>query len=693
MDGTADLLRVEDLTTRFYTLDGVVNAVDGVSFGIPEASTMGLVGESGCGKSVTALSILRLIDYPGRVAGGRVLFRGQDLLQLLPEEIRQVRGREISMVFQEPMTSLNPVYTVGDQIAETIQHHQGVSRRAAWKRAVEILGRVRIADAARRVDEYPHQMSGGMRQRVMIAIALCCDPRLLIADEPTTALDVTIQAQILDLLRDLQRELRMSVLLITHDLGVVADMCEEVAVMYAGQIVEQGSARDLFRSPQHPYTEGLLKSVPKLGMTQEQKLGVIRGIVPSPLAWPAGCRFAARCDYRYDRCAEAPELFTAGAQRSRCWLCEPGPREDRSGAFISAVRHAEAAPPDGRVLLRVERVTKHFPVRSGLLRRVVGQVKAVDGVDLEVRRGETLGLVGESGCGKTTLGRTILRLTEPTSGRVEFDGCDLTGLPRRALKPLRARMQIIFQDPIESLNPRMSVGDIVGEGLLVHGMGSRRQREKVVRETLERVGLRPEHVNRYPHEFSGGQRQRIGIARSLALAPSLVVADEPVSALDVSIQSQVLNLLVELKREFNLTYVFVAHNLAVVAYISDRVAVMYLGRIVELAGSTELYAHPLHPYTQSLLSAIPDVDPARRRHRIELVGDVPSPLNPPSGCHFRTRCPLARARGTQDGICSEVDPPLVEALPGRWSACHFAAELASQPGPRSVPTSRSGGLT
>jgi peptide/nickel transport system ATP-binding protein len=678
MAGGPDLLCVEELTTQFHTLDGIVRAVDGVSFTIPRGSTMGLVGESGCGKSVTALSIMGLVDRPGRVTAGRILFAGQDLLQLPAEEMREVRGSQVSMVFQEPMTSLNPVYTIGDQIAETVRHHGDVSRRVAWKRAEEMLELVRIPDAGRRANDYPHQMSGGMRQRVMIAIALCCSPQLLIADEPTTALDVTIQAQILDLLRDLQRELRMSVLLITHDLAVVADMCEDVAVMYAGQVVEQATARDLFRSPQHPYTEGLLESVPKLGMTQERRLGVIRGIVPSPLRWPHGCRFAARCDHRFDRCAEPPALFDAGVQRSRCWLCESGPRESRRGALVT-VAHAPAAPRAANgaesVLLRVEALTKHFPLRYGLLRRVAGHVRAVDGVDLVIHRGETLGLVGESGCGKTTLGRTILRLVEPSSGRIEFDGRDLTALPRRALKPLRAQMQMIFQDPIGSLNPRMSVGDIVGEGLLVHGMGSRSRRQQVVRDTLERVGLRPEHVNRYPHEFSGGQRQRIGIARSLALSPRLIVADEPVSALDVSIQSQILNLLVELKRELDLTYLFVAHNLAVVAYISDRVAVMYLGRIVEVAPSASLYQRPLHPYTESLLSAIPDVDPLRRRQRIELVGDVPSPINPPSGCRFRTRCPMARARGTQDGICAEVEPPLAEAVPGRWSACHFASDL------------------
>jgi peptide/nickel transport system ATP-binding protein len=674
------LLAIEGLETEFLTLDGTVRAVDGVSFAIPKATTMGLVGESGSGKTVTALSIMRLIEPPGRVAAGRVLLEGQDLMQLEADGMRAIRGRDIAMIFQEPMTSLNPLYTVGDQIAETVEHHLGLSRGKARKRSIEMLERVRIPEARRRVDDYPHQMSGGMRQRVMIAIALSCRPQLLIADEPTTALDVTIQAQILDLLRDLQRELRMSILLITHDLGIVADMCQEVAVMYAGQIVEQARTAELFRSPQHPYSEGLLKSVVKLGMTQAQRLGVIPGMVPSPLNWPGGCRFAARCDYRFERCDQAPELFDLGGQRSRCWLCADGPRKGRPTAFIEATPARPAAPAangDGP-LLQVEGLFKHFPVRAGLLRRIVGQVQAVDGVNLRVGAGETLGLVGESGCGKTTLGRTILRLVEPTAGRIEFEGRDLTSLSRGALKHLRADMQMIFQDPTGSLNPRMSVGDIVGEGLLVHGMRERRQRENVVRETLERVGLRPEYVNRYPHEFSAGQRQRIGIARALALSPKLIVADEPVSALDASIQSQVLNLLMELKRELNLTYVFIAHNLAVVAYISDRVAVMYLGRVVELAPSPALYERPLHPYTQSLLSAIPQMDPTTQRRRIELVGDVPSPINPPTGCRFRTRCPLARAKGTRDGICAELDPPLAEVEPGRWSACHFAGELAAR---------------
>jgi oligopeptide/dipeptide ABC transporter ATP-binding protein len=340
---TDELLRVEGLTTEFRTLDGVVTAVEGVSFSIPRGSTMGLVGESGCGKTVTALSIMRLVEHPGRIAAGRVLFEGQDLLGLEAEEVRQVRGRDIGMVFQEPMTSLNPVYTIGEQVAETIRHHLHLDRARARRRAVEMLDLVRIPDPARRLEDYPHQLSGGMRQRVMIAIALCCVPKLVIADEPTTALDVTIQAQILDLLRDLQRELRTSVLLITHDLGVVADLCSDVAVMYAGQVVEQGSVRDLFRSPQHPYSEGLLKSVPRLGMRRDEPLGVIRGVVPSPLAWPVGCRFATRCDYRFDRCQQPPELFDAGRQRSRCWLCASGPRQDRPEAFVAAVPAADAS--------------------------------------------------------------------------------------------------------------------------------------------------------------------------------------------------------------------------------------------------------------------------------------------------------------------------------------------------------------
>ena len=678
------LLDVEDLHTEFVTLDGVVRAVDGVSLSIRRGQTLGLVGESGCGKSVTALSIMRLIDIHGRIAAGRVRFDGRDLLDLDDDQMREVRGRDIAMIFQEPMTSLNPVYTAGDQIAETIIRHQGASRQKAQQQAIEMLERVRIPDARRRVDEYPHQMSGGMRQRVMIAMALSCSPKLLIADEPTTALDVTIQAQVLDLLRDLQREFDMSVLLITHDLGVVAETCEEVVVMYAGEVVEQGLTGPLLRTPQHPYTEGLLKSVPRLGMTQDSRLGVIRGVVPSSLRWPTGCRFAARCDYRFEACERHPAPFElGGGRKAACWLCEHGPREGRTEAFTSQTvpTAAEDAPGDGRArpeaaerpaLLKVEGLVKHFPVRYGLLRRVVGHVKAVDGVDLSVRQGETLGLVGESGCGKSTLGRSVLRLIEPTSGKVEFSGHDLTRLPHRALKPLRAEMQMIFQDPVGSLNPRMSVGDIVGEGLLVHGMHKRPEREQIVRDTLERVGLRPEYVNRYPHEFSGGQRQRIGIARALALNPRLIIADEPVSALDVSIQSQVLNLLVELKREFTLTYVFIAHNLAVVAYISDRIAVMYLGKVMELAPSLELYRNPLHPYTQSLISAVPEVEPTGKRDRIILSGDVPSPSNPPSGCRFRTRCPLARAKGTQNGICAEEEPPLVDRSAGRFVACHFA---------------------
>jgi len=678
---SGDLLRVEDLAVHFSTDEGIARAVDGVSFAIGHGATLGLVGESGCGKSVTALSIMRLVAQSGRIVRGRVLYAGRDLASIGRKEMRRIRGAEIAMIFQEPMSSLNPVFTIGDQIAEAVELHLGVSGREARKHAVAMLERVGIPAANRRVDEYPHQLSGGMRQRVMIAIALSCRPKLLIADEPTTALDVTVQAQILDLLNELRAEYGMSILLITHDLGVVADVCSRAVVMYAGQVVEQGATSAIFGSPQHPYAEGLLKSIPQLGMRSDQALGLIEGRVPSPLRWPEGCRFAARCDYRFEKCDEEPPLFDVPPQQSKCWLCENGRRMPAAGEFTGEQpvhvhaeprpRMLEAPPPSGPIL-RVEALRTHFPVGRHLFGGADQTIKAVDGVDLELAPGETLGIVGESGCGKSTLGRSLLRLVEPTSGRVEFEGVDITALPSRALRPLRARMQIIFQDPVGSLNPRLRVGQIVGEALRVHGVESRSRRRALVVDALDRVGMGPEAVRRYPHEFSGGQRQRIGIARALVLAPKLVVADEPVSALDVSIQSQVLNLMVELKRDLGLTYLFIAHNLAVVSYMSDRVAVMYLGKIVELAAGRELYERPLHPYTQSLLSAIPSVDLSERRERIKLVGDPPSPIDPPSGCHFRTRCPLARELGTVEGICAHEEPPLVAKQEAHVVACHFA---------------------
>jgi len=680
-DASGDLLRVEDLAVFFDTDEGTARAVDGVSFSMGHGETLGLVGESGCGKSVTALSIMRLVAHPGRIVQGRVLYGGRDLASISRREMRRIRGSEIAMIFQEPMSSLNPVFTIGKQIAEAVELHLGVSGREARKRAVDMLERVGIPAANRRVDEYPHQLSGGMRQRVMIAMALSCRPKLLIADEPTTALDVTVQAQILDLLNELRAEYGMSILLITHDLGVVADVCSRAVVMYAGQVVEQGVTAALFSSPQHPYAEGLLKSIPQLGMRNEQTLGLIEGRVPSPLHWPEGCRFAARCDYRFETCAEEPPLFDVAPQQSKCWLCERGRRtpavnefvgEQPARARVEVRSHAPGQPLAVPAILRVEALRTHFPVGRHLFGRPDQTIKAVDGVDLELAPGETLGIVGESGCGKSTLGRSLLRLVEPTSGRVEFEGVDITELPSRALRPLRARMQIIFQDPVGSLNPRLRVSQIVGESLRVHGVHSRARRQALVLDALDRVGMGPETVRRYPHEFSGGQRQRIGIARALVLSPRLVVADEPVSALDVSIQSQVLNLMVELKRDLELTYIFIAHNLAVVSYMSDRVAVMYLGKIVELAPARELYERPLHPYTQSLLSAIPVVDLSERRERIKLVGDPPSPIDPPSGCHFRTRCPLARELGTADGICADEEPPLVAKSEGHVAACHFA---------------------
>jgi len=563
--------------------------------------------------------------------------------------MRALRGNEIAMIFQEPMTSLNPVYSVGSQIGEALRLHRGMSRKEARAESIRLLAEVGIPEPDQRVDEYPHQLSGGMRQRVMIAMALSCEPKLLIADEPTTALDVTIQAQILELLAELRERHGMAVLLITHDLGVVAEVCDRVVVMYAGQVVETGAVYEIFGNPSHPYTRGLLDSLPSVD-DPGQRLESIPGTVPNPTAWPEGCRFRERCSLAADGCEAAQDLVSLDGDPVRL---EHGRWDmiDRSG------------PP----LLSVRDLKKYFPVRRGAFARVTGQVKAVDGVSFDIWPGETLGLVGESGCGKSTTGRAILRLLEPTSGEVHFDGQDVRALHAKGLRALRRRVQFVFQDPFGSLNPRMSVGAMLEEALKVHGLGGPNRRDRAV-ELLERVGMRAEHIDRYPHEFSGGQRQRLGIARALSVEPDFLVLDEPVSALDVSVQAQVVNLLEDLQRELGLTYLFIAHDLALVEHVSDRVAVMYLGRIVEVAAVEDLYRDPRHPYTRALLSAVPRPDPVGReeRERIVLEGDVPSPSDPPSGCAFHPRCPHA----LKDETCRSVLPLMEGSDEGHLAACH-----------------------
>ena len=639
------LLEVKNLRTSIKTKQGYRHAVQDVSFQLNRGEILGIVGESGCGKSMTALSILKLVSSPPvYITGGEILYDGRDLLKLDKKEMRKIRGNRISMIFQEPMTSLNPVYTVGKQIMEAIVLHQQAEKKQAFERAVETLRLVGIPSPEQRMREYPHQLSGGMRQRVMIAMALSCRPELLIADEPTTALDVTIQAQILDELRRLQRQFGTSIMMITHDLGVVAEMARRVLVMYAGQVVEYGAVEEIFRNPLHPYTRGLLESIPRLDQTVE-KLHVIKGMVPGLNEMPKGCRFCPRCAQAMEICREKePDLFVYGGQKARCWLYKEGKAD----------------------LLEIRNLKKYFPITRGLFKHTVGYVKAVDGINLKIKRGETLGLVGESGCGKSTLGRSILRLTEPSDGEILLDGTDIRKLNQEELRQYRKKLQIIFQDPFASLNPRMTVGDIVGEPLKIHGLVKKDEMEERVAELLTLVGLDSRIMGRYPHQFSGGQRQRIGIARALSLNPELVICDEPVSALDVSVRSQVLNLMNELKEKLNLTFLFISHDLSVVKHISDRVAVMYLGQLVELADKEEIYENPTHPYTKALMSAIPIPDPFVERKRIILAGDVPSPLNPPSGCRFHPRCPLACQ------VCREQEPKLREYKKGHYAACHRA---------------------
>jgi peptide/nickel transport system ATP-binding protein len=647
------LLEVKGLKTWLGKSALPLRAVDGVDFSIARGETFALLGESGCGKSMTALSLLRLNPQPiSRIVAGEIKLLGEDLLSLSELDMQRIRGRRIAMIFQEPQSSLNPVLSVGEQIGECLQWHFGLTGQTCHDRIIALLNSVGIPDPKQRINDYPHQLSGGMKQRVMIAMALAGEPELLIADEPTTALDVTIQAQILDLLKQIQRDTGMAILLITHDLAVVGQMADHVAVMYAGQIVETATRQQFFSHHQHPYTDKLFQALPT-EQKREQRLTVIKGSVPVLTQTFTGCRFVDRCDHAFDAChTEIPQWYQQDEHGVLCHLFDPDKIIEQKNIPLELHSSplSEVVPAD-KVALDIKALKVHFPIRKGLLKRVVGQVKAVDSVTLTLKQCETLALVGESGCGKTTVGKGILQLVPVTSGEVNYQGDDLTQLSERELKQHRCSLQIIFQDPFASMNPRMTITQIIEEGLTAKKyVKNPSAKQKRVDELLTRVGLHSDIKHRYPHEFSGGQRQRICIARALAADPEVIICDEPTSALDVSVQAQILNLLREIQHEFGLSYLFITHNISVVNYLAHRVAVMYLGRIVEQGCRDEVLNSPKHPYTQALLAAVPELDIDKKVLRLE--GELPSPANPPSGCHFHQRCP-------------KVMPKCLETYPAR----------------------------
>jgi len=608
---TATLLEIDHLATYFHTDDGVVKAVDDISLRVEEGKTLGIVGESGSGKSVTSFSIMRLLSGNGQIVQGSISLLGRDMVRLPELDMRRIRGKEISMIFQEPMTSLNPVFTVGWQVMEAIMLHQNVSRAEARKRTVELFDEVGIPEPAQRVDSYPHQMSGGQKQRVMIAMALSCNPKLLIADEPSTALDVTIQAQILDILRKLRDQRGMSVLFITHDLGVIAEIADDVAVMFQGKVVEFGKVLDIFENPKHPYTKGLLACKPRLE-TQYKILPTVADFMD------------------VDRSTDPPKIIAKQMTPERlAQLTTTGRgRLLHTKTDLKNMSHpweegkhapdATTVPEGQQPLLSVRDLKVYFPIRKGVFLRTVGHVKAVDGIGFDVYRGQTLGLVGESGCGKTTAGRAILRLIEPDAGRVLYGGVDLATLGGADLRKMRRKLQIIFQDPYGSMNPRMTIEAALTEPMVIQQLGKSAadRRDRAV-ALLEEVGLEAVHLRRYPHEFSGGQRQRICIARALAVEPEFIVCDESVSALDVSVQAQVLNLLKRLQEGRGLTYIFISHDLSVVKFMADMMAVMQAGKIVEFGPSETIYKLPKQQYTRDLIAAAPkdDLDHIRRRQK------------------------------------------------------------------------------
>ena len=684
------LLDVQELRTEFPSPDGVVRAVDGVDLSVERGETVGVVGESGCGKTMLALSILRMVPRPGRIVGGRVLFEGRDLLQLSEEAITGIRGLDVALTFQDSLTGLNPITRVGGQVREAMAAHHRF-RNEAGQRVVPLLRQVRLPDAERRVDRYPHQLSGGMRQRAMVAIGISNQPAVLIADEPTTALDVTTQAQVAGLLERLNRELGTAMVLITHNFALLAGLCQRVVVMYAGRIVEDGPVDRIFQRPEHPYTWSLLRSVPRVDQATPRRLVTIPGRPPQLDDLPHGCTFHPRCAFREEKCArEEPPLSRVQGEsvRTRCWVLmhrvSEAQRLKAETAEVPVVlarrlrgeeRARDEAATAPQEILRVNNLAKHYPTGRGR-----PPVRALDGLSFTLGRSETFAVIGESGCGKSTLVRVIARLLEPTSGRVLFEGRDLTALKGEELRQIRRRMQVVFQDPYASLDPRMVAGDIVAEPMDNFGVKTPTERRERAVELLELVGLGGVASGRYPHELSGGQRQRVGIARALALNPRLIICDEPVSALDVSIQAQVMNLLKDLQRELRLTCLLVAHDLGLVRHVADRVAVMYSGRIVEVAPVADLYDRPQHPYTRLLLDSLPVPDPDVARRRIRALESAPTATaHSPTGCAFRPRCPSASGHG----ICEAEEPVLREVgHSDHLVACHLVdggPESASSP--------------
>jgi peptide/nickel transport system ATP-binding protein len=697
----ADLLEITGLSTEIRRKDAVVRAVDGVSLAVAAGECLGLVGESGCGKTMTARSIIRLLPPGGVITGGSVVLAGTDLTRLPERDVQQVRGRDIGMVFQDPASSLNPTMTIGQQIAESVVVHKGAGRAAAQARVAEMLSLVRMPDPERVARQYPHQLSGGMRQRAVIAAALACEPRLLIADEPTTALDVTIQREILELIDDLRHQLGMAVILVTHDLGVIGGRTDTVAVMYGGRILEQGATRAVFAAPRHPYTEALFEALPELADPGRRGLYSIPGRPPDLTADTQGCRFAPRCRYASAECAR-DEPALDGDQAGHVYACffplaTAGPGTDDAAGPPRPVsawlglpgRPARPLPagqrdaPDGPVL-RVSGLVKDYPVPGPMIGRKAGVVSAVAGVGFELAAGQTLGLVGESGCGKTTVARLLAGLERADAGSIEFGGTDLARLSRRERRRHGSGIQLMFQDAFASLDPRMRVRATLSEPLVIRKSGSRRSHRRQVNRILDEVGLPADAADRFPREFSGGQRQRLALARALIQRPALIVADEPVSALDVSVQAQILNLMRKLQRQYRLSYLFISHDLSVIRYMADVIGVMYLGKLVEVGPAEAICSAPGHPYTRGLIDAVPVITTGTQPppNGPGLRGEPPAATRPPSGCRFRTRCPRAQE------ICALQEPYLEpHAASGQLVACHFplVQVTPSEPGSELAP--------